>query len=100
MDSGSSVHPILSVLMTDSTINFNPSGLKKIQKSHTPASQSLLQRQQDTIFACSLRCARNHHITQARKGSNRMFGIIVIPRYIVVIKKCEQSTLIFIDSLF
>jgi len=37
---------------------------------------------------------------QASKRSHCMFGIIIIPRYIVIIKKCEESILIFVDSLF
>jgi hypothetical protein len=75
--------------VTASVTDFERARSEEIQKSNTSTSQSLLQAQQDAIFAGSLRRAGAHHIPKAGERLNSMLGVIVVPGDIIMTQESE-----------
>ena len=80
--------------------NCRLAGPKEVHESHPSVPQRLLHAQQDTIVFCPFWRAGNHHIAQPGKGSDRVFGIVVVPWHIVVIEKGEKLFSILFDPFF
>jgi hypothetical protein len=85
--------------MSNQSVYFHPSRPKEIKKTDPSAPQGLLQGQQNAILGRPLRRARNHHVAQASERANRVLGVVVVPRHVVVVQKREEPVPVLFDPL-
>jgi hypothetical protein len=70
-----------------------------MKKTDASASQGLLHGQEHAILRRTFRRAGDHHVPQASERTNRVFGIVVVPRHVIIVQKCEQPIPVLIDPL-